>query len=576
MVSPRILASILVVFFTFLFSFVFVPQTSAEDELDKLNEEISQLTEALNQSIAATKPLESELDTLTKKVEGIKQQIIFIEQDVAKKEQDIDRGYENLEEKQALLNQTVREYYVKSYYNSPLLMFLSFNSASSITKLLAYQRAQTNQDKAFITNLALSILNLETKSEELKTERSQLASAKSNLDVQAQKLNEVVLGAKAYQKEVSNKISELSAKQQEILNARSGGFTFSIGEGELADEYLSSIAGFRESAPSGSFAVFSFGAYTHRNGMSQYGARGRAENGQSTEEILKAYYPNATLKTDYNMDSITVEGHGSMPFEDQYLQGIYEMPGTWHINALKAQAIAARTYAVRHTNGGQSSICTTEACQVFKNSKKGGAWEQAVNETRGWILVDGGGNPVSTQYASTHGGFSNTGGWDTTDGSGGSNFIDKSYDKLGNSPWLYKAWWRQGYSVSGNTCGRSNPWLTSAEMADLLNAYFVLYGSGGGADSGRVTPVTTGCWGGNPYSHDELRSVSDSYGGGIGSVSGVSVSQGNGTTNEVVFQTDKGEKRINAGNFKTAFNLRAPGYLSIPQSGFAFYNIERK
>jgi len=28
--------------------------------------------------------------------------------------------------------------------------------------------------------------------------------------------------------------------------------------------------------------------------------------------------------------------------------------------------------------------------------------------------------------------------------------------------------------------------------------------------------------------------------------------------------------------FKTAFNLRAPGYLMIPQKGFAFFNIERK
>ncbi len=75
---------------------------------------------------------------------------------------------------------------------------------------------------------------------------------------------------------------------------------------------------------------------------------------------------------------------------------------------------------------------------------------------------------------------------------------------------------------------------------------------------------------------DELRSVSNNYGGGISSVTGVTVIQGNGSTSEVVFQTDKGERRVNGTNFKTAFNLRAPGYLSIPQSGFAFYNIEKK
>jgi peptidoglycan hydrolase-like amidase len=36
---------------------------------------------------------------------------------------------------------------------------------------------------------------------------------------------------------------------------------------------------------------------THRNGMSQYGARARAEQGQSAEYILKAYYPNDTERT---------------------------------------------------------------------------------------------------------------------------------------------------------------------------------------------------------------------------------------------------------------------------------------
>jgi len=87
-----------------------------------------------------------------------------------------------------------------------------------------------------------------------------------------------------------------------------------------------------------------------------------------------------------------------------------------------------------------------------------------------------------------------------------------------------------------------------------------------------VTPVTTSCWGGNPYSHEELRQKAN----GPSRVTGVSVIQGNGTTNEVVFQTDIGEIRLSGSEFKTAFNVRAPGRLSIPQKGFAFFNIERK
>lgn len=565
----NILSAILlcIVVITPLFLFVGI---SNADEIEDLQKQINDLNAALSQSKAATAPLESQLDSMQKQVAGIKASVAGIEADMATKKKAIDEGYKDLEERQHILSQAVNNYYIRSYYNTPLDMFFSNDTFSEVARLLAYQKFTTQEDKNTITNIALSIHELEEKRKALESEQKRLVVVKSNLDKQSSELDGVIKGAKDYQAKLSGQIADLSAKQQQIINARSGGFTFSIGEGELADEYLSSIKGFRESAPSGYFAIFSFGAYSHRNGMSQYGARARAEANQTVEDILKAYYPNATLKKDYPvMGSINVDGYGSMPFEDQYLHGIYEMPGSWHINALKAQAIAARTYAVRRTNNGQGSICTTQSCQVFKNERKGGAWEQAVNETKGWVLVDGSGNPVSTEYASTHGGWSKTSGWDTTDKGGGSNFIDKSWEKAGGSPWLYKAWWREGTSNSGSTCGRSNPWLSPQEMADIINAAKYR--------DDRVTPITTSCYPGtNPYSMDELRAKAN----GPSTVTGVNVVQGNGISNEVVFQTDKGEIRISASDFKTAFNLRAPGFLAIPQSsdvyGAPFFNIEKK
>src|SRR5690606_22154951 len=157
------------------------------------------------------------------------------------------------------------------------------------------------------------------------------------------------------------------------------------------------------------------------------------------------------------------------------------------------------------------------------------AWKDAVDQTKGQVLED-----VVTYYASTHGVYvASLNAWDTTDGGGGGNFVDKSYEKLGGSPWVYKAWYTQGYSVSSDKCGRSNPWLSPSEMADIINAAMVMTRGGSGADTGRVTPTTTSCQPGNPYSQDELRNVSQSYGGGVSTVTGVSVSQGNGTTNEV-------------------------------------------
>ena len=550
------------------------PQKAYPDELEDINKQIAELTDALNKSVQATKPLESQLESMQKQVAGIKNQVAAIDADLVKKKKDIDNGYKALAAKQQILADSIRAYYIQSYHDSPLVTLLESTSASEMTLSLAYQRAKTNQDKAIIMNIALSIADLEEKERLLKSEQERLVVLRRNLDEQSAKLDEVIAGAKNYQSQVSGQIAELSSRQQQIINERSGGFTVS-GNSELADDYLASVQGFNESAPSGYFAVFSFGAYSHRNGMSQYGARGRAQQGQSAEDILKAYYPNATLKKDFSvMGNINVDGHGSMPFEEQYLQGIYEMPSSWHKEALKAQAVAARTFAIKHTNNGQGSICTNEGCQVFKNEKKGGAWEEAVNETRGWVLVDGGGNPVSTQYASTHGGWTRTSGWDTTDGSGGSSLLSKAYDAIGGSPWLYKAWWREGYSNSGSTCGRANPWLSPEEMADIVNAAVAL--KAGGIDTSRIIPVTTSCWGGNPYSMDELKNLVSGK-GGITNATSVSVSLGDGRTNSVTING----VNLSGDEFCKAFNLRAPGYVRIPQwsgsaCGGAFFNIQRK
>jgi peptidoglycan hydrolase CwlO-like protein len=552
--------------------FFMSPQKAYPDELDDINRQLAELTDALNKSVQATKPLESQLTGMKQQIERIKGQLAGIDADIIVKRKEIDDGYKSLSSKQEVLANSIREYYIQTYNDSPLVTLLQSTSASDMTLTLAYQRAKTNQDKTIIMNIALSLAELEEKEKKLKAEQAQLVALRKDLDAQSAKLDEVVSKAKDYQKEVSGKIAALSQKQQEIVNAKSGSFTATIGDSDLADDFNASIKGFREAAPAGSFAMFSFGAHTHRKGMSQYGAFGRAKAGQSYKDILQKYYGKQPVGKDTG-GTIKVQGQGEMDFEGRYLLGIAEMPSSWHPEALKAQAVAARTYAYRYKAEGKE-ICTTEACQVFNASKADNspeAWKAAVAATRGEVIED-----VVTYYSSTAGGWSTTSGWDTTDGSGGSSFADKAYEKLAGSPWFYKAWYTKGYSTSSDKCGRTSPWLNSTEMADIINAYYVMYGSGSGGDTGRVTPVTTSCWGGNPYSMDDLRSVSEGYGGGISSVSGVETYLGDGSTSEVVFQTNKGEKRLNGLNFKTAFNLRAPGYLSIPQSGFAFFKVEKK
>ena len=103
-------------------------------------------------------------------------------------------------------------------------------------------------------------------------------------------------------------------------------------------------------------------------------------------------------------------------------------------------------------------------------------------------------------------------------------------------------------------------------MADILNAWKVL--TSGGGDVGRVSPVDTSCWGGNPYSLTELAGI-----GGYTSVNSVSVVyNNNGNTQSVSFGTNKGSVNMTGEELKKAFNLRAPGMIGI-KSGL--FNIEK-
>lgn len=524
---------------------------------------LAEIQKAYELSVKATKPLESEFQRMQKQISGIKARASQIEQDIVVKKEDIDQGYKNLAKQQLILNRTISDFYIKSYYNSPFLVLLSAPSASKITQVLAYQKAATDQDKLIITNIALSIQDLETKKVNLENEQERLASIKAGLDDQSAKLDKIISGARAYQSVLSGQIAQLTAKQEEILNAKGGTFTTSVGDVPLADDSRASPnynPGF-----SPAFAAFSFGAFTHRNGMSQYGAKGRADSGQSAEQILAFYYPGANLNKSYGVPAtINVIDYGPRAFEDEYMKRIYEMPNSFPKEALKAQAVAARTYAIRQ--GG--SICATESCQVFKDTNKGGAWEDAVNETRGWVLEGG----PNAQYSSTTGGYGNNSGWDTTSGNKDS-WTGGAYEKIAASPWFYKGWFTQYYSISSSTCGRSHPWLNQEEMSDVLNAYLIQ--NKGGVDNGRITPVTTTCWGGNPYSMGETRDLAANVGGGsVSSISNISVLYGNdGKTANITFSTNRGDISIGGSDFKQIFNLRAPGYISIKSP---LYNVERK
>lgn len=86
---------------------------------------------------------------------------------------------------------------------------------------------------------------------------------------------------------------------------------------------------------------------------------------------------------------------------DEYLKGVVpaEMGLQKPLEALKAQAVAARTFAVvtrRHSQEGYD-VCCTVHCQVFKPDKRYAGADRAVDETSGWIVTYGG-RPAGTSF----------------------------------------------------------------------------------------------------------------------------------------------------------------------------------
>lgn len=553
----------------------------ALDPIEELEQQKNELAKLLKLSADATTPLEKELQSLDTKIKNAQAGIGAAKKQEATLAKSIDEREAKMGHQYEIFGTRAAAEYRRDQSATPLVSMFQIRDTESLNRLLRYQLVLRERDQQLLKEIGVEIQQLETDKKNAQERQTKLAALEKEINTQAEFFRKEIRGAKAYQSELTNKIAVLSAQQQQILNARSGTSVTAVGDVPQADDFNASI-GFKAQAPGDSFAVFSFGAFTHRNGMSQYGAKARAESGQSVEEILQAYYPGSTIKKDYaEPDTIQVDGVGRISFEDQYLQGIAEMPISWHLNAQKAQAIAARTYAIRRTSNGANSICTTEACQVFRNNKRGGDWEKAVNETKGWVLVDGGGSPVQTQYASTHGGYSLSGGWDTQDKSGSGNWSSRAWESIAKSPWFYKAWYTQAYSVNSSKCGRSHPWLSQQEFSDIINAWIVSKNPNG-ADTGRIQPVTInqcniGGGGGNPYSMDELKNLANNSGGAVTRVNSVTVQHSNNAqTTSVKLQTNRGEITISGDEFKRTFNLRAPGFLSIPQKSFTFFNIEYK
>lgn len=550
-----------------LFIFPGICHADLDADIAKLSEEISQIDKAIS-------PLKKETADLSGKINNAKTQIANAEKQMLALNDRILEKSVDLEVQNTLLGQRVRQYYINTRKFNPLIIFIENGQGTDLIRQYNWYQSIISRDRNLITTYSNDLTTLNQNKINLEAQKVKIAELKKNLESRFGFLAGEIQKAEAHK-------AELSQKQQALIAEKTAMFNTSVGDVSSSDDPASRADYNPGFAPA--FAAFSFGA-PHRKGMSQFGAFGRAKSGQNYETILKAYYGDIRIEKIDTPGSIRTT-IGTLPFEDNYLVGIAEMPAKWGeeggFEALKAQAIAARTYALNSTNMGAGSICVTEACQVYKSSRYNspGKWKEAVQQTRGMVIKSNKtGKIFSTMYASTAGGaiYAYTSAdhstpqiWDTKCGNQGC-WPNESYEKIAGSSWYYKGWYK---SRSNNAYGRSHPWLNQEEFSDIINALIYFSKTSDSSHLSQNQNCMTGC-DSNAWSRDELKRQVGDKGGPVSSINSVSVDYStSGVTKTVHLSTDKGNFDFDAETFKQIFNLRSPGAIALKS---ALFNIEKK
>jgi SpoIID/LytB domain protein len=196
-------------------------------------------------------------------------------------------------------------------------------------------------------------------------------------------------------------------------------------------------------------------------------------------KIVNVVFPNGSVRPYRGSVALIKRGTGGRTINnvllEDYVKGVVpaEMPTSWAADAVRAQSVAARSYAVRLQKfGGYSGydICDTTACQVYRGmgSETSGG-NAAVKATDGTILTYRG-VVALTQFASSNGGHSARG--------------DHPYLAAQRDPYdgviKSQAWTR---TLRASSIGRAWPSVGTVKQLQITSR------DGAGAWGGRVTTI---------------------------------------------------------------------------------------
>jgi stage II sporulation protein D len=133
----------------------------------------------------------------------------------------------------------------------------------------------------------------------------------------------------------------------------------------------------------------------------------------SSSKVLRLMLPGGSTRDYRGSLALVKRGSGGRTVNkvllEDYVRAVVpvEMPTSWHTDAVRAQAVAARSYAVRLRDFYDYSgydICDTTACQVYGGKAREDARGTAAARATAGTIVTYQGKVALTQFASSNGG----------------------------------------------------------------------------------------------------------------------------------------------------------------------------
>ena len=145
----RIFAFILIL----CLSFLLATNVVRGDELADLQKEIDNLQKQLDASKNATTPLESDVKKLEGELSSISGRLDKISSDLVQSEKE-------LRQQREILASTVRNFYIRSFVDIPLLIIFAAKDASETLKLIAFQQTSSKTYKNIIRGISERVAKL--------------------------------------------------------------------------------------------------------------------------------------------------------------------------------------------------------------------------------------------------------------------------------------------------------------------------------------------------------------------------------------------------------------------------------